>query len=116
MTTNEKHLKCITINSDLQKVTLFEFPNETYWDEKGKGYNREVALFKLKKDYNDNDCTKVIEQYRQQELSKVANKFSVLDKLRIEEESKYVRNQRVFFGALILLGGVVMITMFGKNK
>ena len=113
---DEKHLKCITINSDLQKVNLFQTDGERYWDEKGKGYNREVALFKLKKDFNDNDCTKVIEQYRQQELGDVANKFSGLDKARIEEESKYVRNQRIFFGALILLGGVVMITMFGKNK
>jgi hypothetical protein len=49
-------------------------------------------------------------------LGDVASKFSALDKARIEEESKYVRNQRIFFGALILLGGVVMITMFGKNK
>jgi hypothetical protein len=113
---DEKHLKCITINSDLQKVNLFQTDGERYWDEKGKGYNREVALFKLKKDFNDNDCTKVIEQYRQQELSKVANKFSSLDKARIEEESKYVRNQRVFFGGLILLGGVVIITMFSKKK
>ena len=66
---DEKHLKCITINSDLQKVNLFQTDGERSWDEKGKGYNREVALFKLKKDFNDNDCTKVIEQYRQQELT-----------------------------------------------
>ena len=58
-------------------------------------------MIEQKKEFNDNDCTKVIEQYRQQELGDVANKFSTLDKARIEEESKYVRNQRIFFGALI---------------
>ena len=71
---------------------------------------------KKRKEFNDNDCTKIIEQYRQQELGDVASKFSALDKARIEEESKYVRNQRIFFGGLVLLGGVVIITMFGKKK
>jgi hypothetical protein len=114
---DEKQLKCVEINSNLQNVSLFEIGgNEAYWDEKGKGYNREEAIPKLKKEFNDNNCTKVIEQYRQQELGKVASKFSALDKARIEEESKYVRNQRVFFGALVLLGGVVIITMFSKKK
>jgi len=117
MATKEKQLKCIGINSALQDVNLYQEGSfETYFDENGKGYLRTEALAKLKKDFNDNDCIKVIEQYRQQELGDVASKFSGLDKARIEEESKYVRNQRIFFGGLVLLGGVVIITMFGKNK
>jgi hypothetical protein len=114
---SEKQLKCIAINSGLQNVNLFEIGGfEMYFDENNKGYYRTEALAKLKKDFNDNNCTKVIEEYRQQELGKVVNKFSFLDKARIEEESKYLRNQRVFFGALILLGGVLIITMFSKKK
>jgi hypothetical protein len=117
MTTNQKQLKCIGINSALQDVNLYEEGSfETYFDENGKGYLRAEALVKLKKDFKDNDCTKVIEQYRQQELGNVVSKFSALDKARIEEESKYVRNQRVFFGGLVLIGGVFIITMFSKKK
>ena len=61
-------------------------------------------------------CIQKLEKYRQAELGKVAEKFTGLDKARIEAQSIYERNQRVFFGALILLGGITLITFFGKNK
>jgi hypothetical protein len=114
---DDKQLKCISINSQLQSAIQLQGASaSSYYDNKREQYDRTEAIDRIRKEFNDNDCTKVIEQYRQQELGDVANKFSGLDKARIEEESKYVRNQRIFFGALILLGGVVMITMFGKNK
>jgi hypothetical protein len=114
---DDKQLKCISINSKLQSLIQLQGASaSSYFDNKRNQYESTEAIDRTRKEFNDNDCTKVIEQYRQQELGEVANKFSGLDKARIEEESKYVRNQRVFFGALILLGGVVMITMFGKNK
>jgi hypothetical protein len=114
---DEKQLKCISINSKLQSLIQLQGASaSSYFDNKRNQYESTEAIDRTRKEFNDNDCTKVIEQYRQQELGDVANKFSTLDKARIEEESKYVRNQRIFFGALILLGGVVMITMFGKNK
>ena len=68
------------------------------------------------KEFNDNNCTQLIEKYRQSELGHVVGKFSTLDKARIEAESIHERNQRIFFGALVLLGGVVIITMFSKKK
>jgi hypothetical protein len=114
---DDKQLKCISINSKLQSLIQLQGASaSSYFDNKRNQYESTEAIDRTRKEFNDNDCTKVIEQYRQQELGEVANKFSGLDKARIEEESKYVRNQRVFFGALILLGGVVIITMFGKNK
>jgi hypothetical protein len=114
---DEKQLKCISINSKLQSLLQLQGASaSSYFENKRNQYDSKEAIDRTKKEFNDNDCTKVIEQYRQQELGDVANKFSALDKARIEEESKYVRNQRIFFGVLILLGGVVMITMFGKNK
>jgi hypothetical protein len=114
---DEKQLKCISINSKLQSLIQLQGASaSSYFDNKRNQYESTEAIARIRKEFNDNDCTKVIEQYRQQELGSVTSKFSALDKARIEEESKYVRNQRVFFGALILLGGVVIITMFGKNK
>lgn len=114
---NEKQLKCIAINSDLQSTIQLQGASTLSYNDIDRNANdRTEAIARKRKEFNDNDCTKVIEQYRQQELGDVANKFSTLDKSRIEQESKYVRNQRVFFGALILLGGVVIITMFGKRK
>ena len=114
---DEKQLKCISINSKLQSLIQLQGASaSSYFDNKRNQYESTEAIDRTRKEFNDNDCTKVIEQYRQQELVDVTSKFSALDKARIEEESKYVRNQRIFFGALILLGGVVMITMFGKNK
>jgi hypothetical protein len=69
-----------------------------------------------KKYFADKGCVQILEKYRQAELGKTIGKFSSLDKARIEAGSVYERNQRIFFGALVLLGGVVLITMFGKNK
>ena len=39
-----------------------------------------------------------------------------MDKQRIEEDSKYQAKQRIFFGALVVLGAVLMVTMFGKKE
>jgi len=114
---SEKQLKCIAINSHLQSVIQLQGASAlSYYDNMRSQYESTEAIARIRKEFNDNDCTKVIEQYRQQELGDVASKFSGLDKARIEEESKYVRNQRIFFGGLVLLGGVVIITMFGKKK
>jgi len=114
---DEKQLKCIAINSDLQSTIQLQGASAlSYFDNKREQYDRTDAIARKRKEFNDNDCTKVIEQYRQQELGDVASKFSALDKARIEEESKYVRNQRVFFGGLVLIAGIVIITMFSKKK
>ena len=69
-----------------------------------------------KKKFADKGCLQKIEKYRQAELGKVAEKFSSLDKSRIQAESIYERNQRIFFGGLVLIGGIVILTMFSKNK
>jgi len=114
---DDKQLKCITINSQLQSVIQLQGASAlSYFDNKKDQYDRTEAIARIRKEFNDNDCTKVIEQYRQQELGDVASKFSGLDKARIEEESKYVRNQRIFFGGLVLLSGIVIIFMFSKKK
>ena len=112
---DEKELNCIRINSQLQSAIQFKGAKAlSPFDTELANNEKSIALYR--KQFDDNNCAQVIEQYRQKELGTVIDKFSDLDKKRIESESIYERNQRVFFGALILISGIVIITMFGKNK
>jgi hypothetical protein len=112
-----KQIECIQINTRLENLLSNQGASalSLYGDARNL-YESSGAIAETRKDFNNKNCTKIIEQYRQQELGDVASKFSALDKARIEEESKYVRNQRVFFGGLVLLGGIVIISMFSKKK
>lgn len=110
-----KVLECIQLNADVQAKTSLLSNQSLMYFESEKTFNKE-SLDKAKKTFADKGCLKIIEQYRQSELGKVAGKFSALDKARIEEESKYQMKQRIFFGGLVLIAGIVVITMFGKKK
>lgn len=110
-----KVLECIYLKADVDTKTSLYGNQGLMYFESGKTFKKE-SLDQARKLYEDKGCVKVIEQYRQAELGKVAGKFSGLDKARIEEESKYQTKQRIFFGGLVLIAGIVVITMFGKNK
>jgi hypothetical protein len=110
-----KVLDCIRINADIQNSTSILGNQALMYFDSEKTFSKEV-LDKEKKLFADKGCAKIIEQYRQAELGKVIDKFSGLDKARIEAESIYERNQRIFFGGLVLIGGIIIITMFGKKK
>jgi hypothetical protein len=110
-----KVLECIYLKSDVDvKTSLYGNQGLMYF-ESDKTFKKE-NLDQARKLYEDKGCVKIIEQYRQSELGKVVDKFSFLDKARIEAESKYQTKQRIFFGGLVLLTGVVVITMFSKKK
>jgi len=112
---DEKEVECVRINSRLQSLIQYAGAKSlSPFDSERIDYTKSITS--IRKEFDDKNCTQLIEKYRQSELGNVASKFSGLDKARIEEESKYVRNQRIFFGGLVLLGGVVIITMFGKKK
>ena len=112
---DEKEINCIRINSRLQSVIALQGAKSlSPFETKMTDYTQQIAS--AKKEFDDNNCTKIIEQYRQSELGTVIDKFSGLDKTRIEAESIYERNQRIFFGGLILVSGIVILTIFGKNK
>ena len=114
---DEKESKCININSQLQQqIQLKGASALSPFESSTKQYDSTSAIARLRKEFDDNNCTQLIEKYRQSELGDVVGKFSALDKARIEAESIHERNQRIFFGALVLLGGVVIITMFSKKK
>lgn len=110
-----KVLDCIYLKSDLDVKTSLYGNQSLMYFESGKTFQKE-SLDQARKLYEDKGCVKIIEQYRQSELGKVAEQFSGLDKARIEEQSKYQTKQRIFFGGLVLIAGLVVITMFGKNK
>ena len=114
---DEKQLECIALNDKLNGLLGMQGASALSplaWRRNQLDVSNSLA--RDKKVFEDKGCVKLIEQYRQQELKDVASKFSALDKARIEEESKYVRNQRVFFGGMVLLGGIVIIRMFSKKK
>ena len=109
-------LECIVIDNALQgQITKYANQSSMYFEsDKDKNLPNDIA--NSKKKFADKGCLQKIEKYRQAELGKVAEKFSSLDKSRIQAESIYERNQRIFFGGLVLIGGIVILTMFSKNK
>lgn len=109
-------LDCIAIDNALQgQISKYANQSSMYY-ESDKDINLPTAIANSKKKFADKGCLQKIEKYRQAELGKVADKFSSLDKSRIQAESIYERNQRIFFGGLVLIGGIVILTMFSKNK
>lgn len=109
-------LYCIRANATIQG-NISKLANQSlmyFNNEKDSGLSSVIA--NQKKIFADKGCVQILEKYRQAELGKTIGKFSSLDKARIEAGSVYERNQRIFFGALVLLGGVVIITLFSKKK
>jgi hypothetical protein len=66
--------------------------------------------------FNDSKCAEKVNDYRTGTVLSIAENFKALDKLRIEEESKYQLKQKIFFGAVFFMGVVLIITTFGKRK
>jgi hypothetical protein len=109
-------LDCIAIDNTLQSQIKNYASQSTMYYEDLQDRNLPTLIANTKKKFADKGCIQKLEKYRQAELGKVIDKFSVLDKDRIKSESIYERNQRLFFGGLVLLGGIVIITMFSKKK
>lgn len=109
-------LDCIAIDNTLQtQIKNYARQSSMYYEDL-KDKNLPTAIENSKKKFADKGCLQKIEKYRQAELGKVIDKFSGLDKTRIQAESIYERNQRIFFGGLVLIGGIVILTMFSKKK
>jgi hypothetical protein len=114
-TIDQKTQNCLNINRQLQSLIQIGGALSTSpFESERRDMKEPIALYR--KEFNDNNCTQILEQYRQAELGGVIEKFSNLDKVRITSESVYERNQRVFFGGLALVAGVLIITMFSKKK
>jgi len=108
-------LECIVIDSTLKGQIYKSASDSLMYYESTKDKNLPIEIANTKKKFADKGCLQKIEKYRQSELGKVVDKYSNLDKERIQAESIYERNQRIFFGGLVLIGGIVIITMFSKK-
>jgi hypothetical protein len=77
---------------------------------------RATQLEAMIKEFDDSKCGEKVGGFRAGVVRSISETFQALDKARIEEESKYRAKQKIFFGAIILIGAVLMITMFGKRE
>lgn len=66
--------------------------------------------------FDTNGCAKKIEEVASVETSKVINQFTALDKARITADTTYQVQQKVFFGGLVLVAGLLILTMFNGKK
>lgn len=78
--------------------------------------SRTKQLEEMVKKFDDNKCGEKVGGFRAGVIREISETFQALDKKRIEEESKYQAKQKIFFGAIILVGAVLIITMFGKRQ
>lgn len=76
---------------------------------------RTKKLEDMVKKFNDSKCGGKVGAYRAGVVRSISESFQALDKTRIEEQSKYQAKQKIFFGAIVLVGAVLIITMFGKK-
>ena len=74
-----------------------------------------VYLFwQQEKNKKNKECFRV-GAFRAEEIDKITDAYNEMDKKRTEEESKYRAKQRIFYVALVVLGAVFIVTMFGKK-
>jgi hypothetical protein len=74
------------------------------------------ALNVQKKDFIKYGCQAEVEASRQEVVAGIGAEYSAYDKARIQAESIYERNKRVFFGAVILIGALALIMTFTNSK
>jgi hypothetical protein len=74
------------------------------------------SLQTIVKEFDNKKCGEKVGGFRAGVVRSISETFQALDKARIEEESKYQAKQKIFFGAIVLVGAVLMITMFGKRE
>ena len=52
---------------------------------------------------NNSKCEDILKQYQNSAFDEVYGTYSDIDKKRIETESKYQRNKKIFIGGMVLL-------------
>lgn len=73
-------------------------------------------LEELMKKYKDLNCDAKISEFRGGVVMSIAEIYQQMDKERIEAESKYQLKQRLFFGAIVVFGALLMVTTFSKKN
>jgi hypothetical protein len=73
-------------------------------------------LNNLKAMFNNYGCTAILETERQKDLAQVKEKYADIDENRINTESTYERNKRIFFAGMILLTALGIIITIKDPK
>ena len=118
--------KCLTLNSSINlyinqiasdsKQSLNSTTDNVFNINSLTASKLKEALNKAKLDFINYNCVAEVEASRQEVVGSIASEFSTYDKKRIEAESIYERNKRVFIGGVILIFGLGLIITFKKSK
>lgn len=69
-----------------------------------------------RKAFKDLQCELKLAELKANEVIGIAETFSEYDKKRIEAESIYQRNKKIFFSSVVLVSAFLLIWGFSKNK
>lgn len=106
---------CLELDRQINKLVN----NSDYWR---KQFNEEQANASKslsdsrKKQSQDQNCAKVIAEERGKVISSIADKYSEVDRIRIQTESIQKRNKQIAFGGAILLIGLGVIISVTYKK
>jgi len=114
--------KCLDLNKSIdrnsknvasmyEKGLLVENSVEVFFADK-----LTIALNQDRKDFIKYGCQAEVEASRQEVVAGIGAEYSAYDKARIQAESIYERNKRVFFGAVVLIGALALIMTFTNSK
>lgn len=117
---NTEAMDCIALNEQINALinTIAEQTKLALYDSRlnssVESMKKTLAQYKL--DYETKGCSLILNKLEQSETNKTISEFTALDEARINEETSYKTKQRIFFGGLVLVAGLVILTMFNKKK
>lgn len=111
--------KCVSLDNQINSITTLIssiYQQPTYnKKELASPESLKKRLAEYRAEFEKNDCSKKLTQLSQAQTSEVISKFTNLDKARITEDTNYQLKQRIFFGGLVLIAGLVILTTFNKK-
>jgi len=106
---------CIALQSRITSMqSSIQYARSTGDNKKADSSTKQLE--NIVKEFDNKKCGEKVGDFRAGVIRSISENFQALDKKRIEEESKYQAKQKIFFGAIVLVGAVLIITMFGKRE
>jgi hypothetical protein len=106
---------CLELDRQINKLVS----NTNYWtkefNEEQANASKSLSDSRKKQSQNQN-CAKVIAEERGKVISSIADKYSEVDRIRIQTESIQKRNKQIAFGGAILLIGLGIIISLTYKK
>lgn len=76
---------------------------------------QQIDLNSFKQSFSKNDCDKVLIQSKLKNVDALVEKYSDIDKIRIETDSFKQRNYRLILGAVVLVTGLLIVVTIKKD-